>query len=165
MHHHSIYRLENFVASLSPSPFTGFLLQSLASCFSLRALPRGVRVRPSLSVTQWMPRSPSCFLSTLSDSLSASHGLSSLPPISFSEPDRNPWLVFRLFFSLSSQRFLPLLPFLFLFSGLLFFLFFPELCLSSILFLPFPGIFPLVVSLSPRFFCRSLLPWLRPWVL
>ena len=132
-HFYNNYRMENFVAFQPPPFFNGVPRQSLISCFSLHALPRGPAEAVSLGHAVEAPF-PSCFLSALSDSLSPSHGLPSLLSILFSEPDRDLWLVFRLFLSLSPQGFFPLLLFLLLFGGLLFFLFSPQFCFSSIRF-------------------------------
>ena len=132
--------------------FLGVLRQLSSSCFILHTL-------------SWVDAPlPSCFLSFLSDSRLASYRLSSFPSVSPSEPDRDFRLVPCFAFPPFSQGFLSLLLFLFPFSSLLLLLFFPELCLSSVLLLPSPGIFPSVGSLSPPFLCSSLLPWLRPWV-
>ena len=90
---------------------------------------------------------PSRFISTLSDSLSPSHGLPSLLNIFFTEPDQDLRLIFRPLLSLSPQGFFPLLLFLFLLGSLLLFLFSPQLDFSSILFLPCSGLSPRVASL------------------
>ena len=104
---------------------------------------------------------PSRFISTLSDSLSPSHGLPSLLNIFFTEPDQDLRLIFRPLLSLSPQGFFPLLLFLFLLGSLLLFLFFPQLdfffyTLPSLLW-PFSA-----CCLSVPFLGRSFLPWLWP---
>ena len=72
-----------------------------------------------LSLTMGRCPAPSCFLPFLSHSSLASYWLASFPSVSHSEPSRDFRLVPCFAFSPSSQGFYFLLPFLFLFSGLL----------------------------------------------